>query len=152
MSGPKFGLITTIFLIDPEIWSYFSWFWSSSFFVFWSSSGFVAAAKSLQSCSTLCDPIDVSPPGFPIPGILQARVLEWGAIAFSAPFCYMSTNHRNADSCCSLRDHHYIITRCRNRPREAIWLKFWDFPGHLQFQLLCDFNKSQQKEIQERMG
>ena len=42
-----------------------------------------AAAKSSQSCPTLCDPIDSSPPGSPIPGILQARVLEWGAIAFS---------------------------------------------------------------------
>ena len=42
-----------------------------------------AAAKSLQLCLTLCDPIDGSPPGSPIPGILQARVLEWGAIAFS---------------------------------------------------------------------
>ena len=42
-----------------------------------------AAAKSLQSCPTLCDPIDGSPPGSPVPGILQARVLEWGAIAFS---------------------------------------------------------------------
>ena len=42
-----------------------------------------AAAKSLQSCPTLCDPIDGSPPSFSIPGILQARVLEWVAIAFS---------------------------------------------------------------------
>ena len=42
-----------------------------------------AAAKSLQSCLTLCNPTDGSPPGSPIPGILQARVLEWGAIAFS---------------------------------------------------------------------
>ena len=42
-----------------------------------------AAAKSLQSCPTLYDPIDGSPPGSPVPGILQARVLEWGAIAFS---------------------------------------------------------------------
>ena len=42
-----------------------------------------AAAKSLQSCPTLCDPTDGSPPGSPVPGILQARVLEWGAIAFS---------------------------------------------------------------------
>ena len=41
------------------------------------------AAKSLQSCPTLCDHIDGSPPGSPVPGILQARVLEWGAIAFS---------------------------------------------------------------------
>ena len=42
-----------------------------------------AAAKSLQSCPTLCDPIDSSPPGFPVPGILQARTLEWVAISFS---------------------------------------------------------------------
>ena len=42
-----------------------------------------AAAKSLQSCPTLCDPIGGSPPGFPIPGNLQARTLEWVAIAFS---------------------------------------------------------------------
>ena len=42
-----------------------------------------AAAKLLQSCPTLCDPIDSSPPGSPVPGILQARALEWGAISFS---------------------------------------------------------------------
>ena len=42
-----------------------------------------AAAKSLQSCPTLCDPRDSNPPGFPIPGILQARTLEWVTIAFS---------------------------------------------------------------------
>ena len=42
-----------------------------------------AAAKSLQSCPTLCNPIDGSPPGSPVPGILQARKQEWGAIAFS---------------------------------------------------------------------
>ena len=42
-----------------------------------------AAAKSLQSCPTLCDPIDGGPPGFPVPGILQARTLEWVAISFS---------------------------------------------------------------------
>ena len=42
-----------------------------------------AAAKSLQSCLTLCDPIDGSPPGFTVPGSLQARTLEWVAISFS---------------------------------------------------------------------
>ena len=42
-----------------------------------------AAAKLLQSCLTLCDPIDGSPPGSPVPGILQARTLEWVAISFS---------------------------------------------------------------------
>ena len=45
--------------------------------------GYTAAAKSLQSCPTLCDPIDASPPGSPVPGILQARTLEWVAISFS---------------------------------------------------------------------
>ena len=43
-----------------------------------------AAAKSLQSCPTLCDPRDGSPPGSAIPGILQARTLEWVAISFSS--------------------------------------------------------------------
>ena len=42
-----------------------------------------AAAKSLQSCPTLCDPIDGRPSGSPVPGILQARTLEWVAISFS---------------------------------------------------------------------
>ena len=47
------------------------------------SAAAATAAKSLQSCLTLCDPIDNSPPGSPVPGILQARALEWDAIAFS---------------------------------------------------------------------
>ena len=51
-----------------------SWHWLHS----------VAAAKSLQSFLTLCDPIDHSPPGSPVPGILQARTLEWVAISFSS--------------------------------------------------------------------
>ena len=42
-----------------------------------------AAAKSLQLCPTLCDPIDGSPPGSSVPGILQARILDWVAISFS---------------------------------------------------------------------
>ena len=45
--------------------------------------GTAPAAKSLQSCPTLCDPIDGSPLGSSVSGILQARILEWGAIAFS---------------------------------------------------------------------
>ena len=47
------------------------------------SAAAAATAKSLQSCLTLCDPIDGSAPGSPIPGILQARTLEWVAISFS---------------------------------------------------------------------
>ena len=46
--------------------------------------GNAAAAESLQSCRTLCDPTDSSPPGSPVPGILQARTLEWVAISFSS--------------------------------------------------------------------
>ena len=46
--------------------------------------GAAAASKSLQSCPTLCDPIDGSPPGSAVPGILQARTLEWVAISFSS--------------------------------------------------------------------
>ena len=51
--------------------------------LFFPSAAAAAAAKSLQSCPTLCDPIDSSPPGSPFPGILQARTLEWVAISFS---------------------------------------------------------------------
>ena len=48
-----------------------------------SAAAAAAAAKSLQSCPTLGDPIDGSPPGSPVPGILQARTLEWAATSFS---------------------------------------------------------------------
>ena len=48
----------------------------------------VAAAKSLQLCPTLCDPRDSSPPGSSVPGILQARILEWVAISFSNAFMH----------------------------------------------------------------
>ena len=62
-----------------------------------------AAAKSLQSCPTLCDPIDGSPPGFPVPGILQARTLEWVAISFSQ--CMKVKNESEvAQSCPTLCD------------------------------------------------
>ena len=49
----------------------------------WNPDAAAATAKSLQSCLTLCDPIDSSPPGSPVPGILQANTLEWDAISFS---------------------------------------------------------------------
>ena len=53
------------------------------FLKFWQLPGAWVYAKSLQSCPTLCDPIDGSPPGSPVPGILQTRTLEWVAISFS---------------------------------------------------------------------
>ena len=62
----------------PSSYTVFCFFFSPA----WAAAA--AAAASLQSCLTLCNPIDSSPPGSPVPGILQARTLEWGAIAFSA--------------------------------------------------------------------
>ena len=62
-----------------------------------------AAAKSLQSCPTLCDPIDISPPGSPSPGILQARTLEWVAISFSNAWKWKSESEV-AQSCPILSD------------------------------------------------
>ena len=72
-------------------WSYlterykpFTYFWKNFLKVEWSCfAAATAAAKSPQSCRTLCDPIDGSPPGSPVPGILQARTLERVAISFS---------------------------------------------------------------------
>ena len=75
----------SLLTISFSIWGIFSTIISSKIFsypFFFSSS---AVAKSLQSCPTLCDPIDGSPPGSSIHGIFQARVLEWGAFAFSVP-------------------------------------------------------------------
>ena len=64
-----------------------------------------AAAKSLQSCPTLCDPMDGSPPGSPIPGILQARTLEWVAISFSNAWKWkVESESEAAQSCPTLND------------------------------------------------
>ena len=71
--------------LKPAWTSGISWFmycWSLAWRIL-SITLLVCAAKSLQSYPTLCDPIDGSPPGSPVPGILQARTLEWVAISFS---------------------------------------------------------------------
>ena len=78
-----------------------------------------AAAKLLQSCSTLCDPIDGSPPGSPVPGILQARTLEWVAISFSNAWKWKVEWSLSVVSD-SLQPHELQATRL---PRP------WDFPG-----------------------
>ena len=65
---------------EEHIW-YPGGSWGTS--LYFTAAAAAAAAKLLQSCLTLCDPIDGSPPGSPIPGILQARTLEWVAISFS---------------------------------------------------------------------
>ena len=81
------------------------------------SSAAAAAAKSLQSCPTLCDPIDSSPPGSPIPGILQARTLEWVAISFSSAWKWKWSRSVVSDSS---QPHGLQPTRL---------LHPWDFPG-----------------------
>ena len=68
------------------VYGFFAGGWvriNSLLFCFFLSNSVAAAAKSLQSCPTLCDPIDGSPLGSPVPGILKARALEWVAISFS---------------------------------------------------------------------
>ena len=79
--GPSWPVVGL--LLWPQAWSSSSWppSLASSSGAVWISAA--AAAKSLQSCPTLCDPIDSSPPGSAVPGILQARTLEWVAISFS---------------------------------------------------------------------
>ena len=76
---------------------------------------YTAAAKSLQSCPTLCDPIDGSPPGSPVAGILQARTLEWVVISFSNAWKWSCSVVSN-----SSRPHGLQRTRL---------LPPWDFPG-----------------------
>ena len=62
--------------------------WISKKFMLSKRAAAAEAAKSLQLCPTLCDPIDGSPPGSSVPGILQARTLEWVAISFSNAFMH----------------------------------------------------------------
>ena len=70
--------VLNIFLPQTDMFSEFSFYPVDI-----PSAAAAAAAKSLQSCPTLCNPVDGSPPGSPVPGILQARMLEWVAIPFS---------------------------------------------------------------------
>ena len=80
---PYVPFMKTMVLTHRETWE--KLFLSSGLiFLIWKMDAAAAAAKSFQSCPILRDPIDGSPPGSPIPGILQARTLEWGAIAFSS--------------------------------------------------------------------
>ena len=74
----------TIDKFHPQTQSFSSWVYEQMVIgpLTWKATA-AAAAKSLQSCLTLCDPTDGSPPGSAIPGILQARTLEWVAISFS---------------------------------------------------------------------
>ena len=62
-----------------------------------------AAAKTLQSCLSLCDPIDGSPPGSSVPGIFQARILEWVAISFSNA-CMLAKSLQSCPTLCDPMD------------------------------------------------
>ena len=84
-----------------------------------------AAAKLLQSCPTLCGPIDGSPPGSPIPGILQARTLEWVAISFSNAWKWKWSCSAMSDP---QRPHGLQPTRL---------LRPWDFPSTMPTVLIC---------------
>ena len=78
-----------------------------------------AAAKSLQSCPTQCDPIDASPAGSPIPGILQARTLEWVAISFSSAWKWKV----------KVKSLSRVQLLATNGLQPARLLGPWDFPG-----------------------
>ena len=82
--------------------------------------GYNTAAKSLQSCPTLCDPIDGTPPGSPVPGILQARTLEWVAISFSNAWKWKVKVK-------SLSHIRFLATPWTLQPTRL--LHPWDFPG-----------------------
>ena len=81
-----FRLILTVCVLFYRAFSLFLYIYSVQF------------SSVAQSCPTLCDPIDGSPPGSSVPGILQARTLEWGAIAFSALPYYCCSNQKQVCS------------------------------------------------------
>ena len=97
---------------------FFYVFFSSYFFLFFIPAA--AAAKSLQSCLTLCDPIDGSTPGSPVPGILQARTPEWVAISFSHAWKWKVKV--KSLSCVRL-----LVTPWTIQPTRLLCP--WDFPG-----------------------
>ena len=84
-----------------------------------------AAAKSLQLCPTLCDPIDGSPPGSSVPGILQARILEWVAISFSNA-CMHAKSLQSCPTLCNPTDSSPVQPYGQQPPR---LLCPWDFLG-----------------------
>ena len=104
-------------------WTFWKLFWQeivwSMFqkFKIWHAAA--AAAKSLQSCPTLCDPIDGSPPGSPVPGILRVRVLEWDAISFSNAWKW------KWKWICSVVSNSYLL----HGLQPTRLFHPWDFPG-----------------------
>ena len=81
----------------------------------WQEYTAAAAAKSLQSCPTLCDPIDGSPPGSPIPGILQAKTLEWVALPF-----FRGSSQPRGQTCVSCISRRFFTTAPLGKPAKQI--------------------------------
>ena len=126
-NGSSFSSLLISYLAAFRIWysvlhstkhmpDYF--FWLNSQYLY-AGVTLAAAAKSLQSCPTLCDPIDGSPPGCPVPGILQARTLEWVAISFSNAWKW-KVKWKLLSHVRSSQPHGLKPTRL---------LHPWDFPG-----------------------
>ena len=96
-----------------------------------------AAAKLLQSCPTLCDPIDSSPPGYPIPGILQARTLEWVAISFSNRQDYICWNNKQPPICSGLTHRNLLLIHAESSVGQAglqgLTHRDLQRPSHLDF-------------------
>ena len=80
-------------------------------------------AKSLQSCPTLCDPVDSSPPGSSVHGILQARILEWVAIAFSKAGVYKCKSYTQGD------ESNEKENDCDRKSRARQMTFMWNDPG-----------------------
>ena len=111
-----------------------------------------AAAKSLQSCPTLCDPVDGSPPGSAVPGILQARTLEWVAIAFSRRGSIQSAKTRQAADCGS--DHELLIAKFRLKLKkvEKITRPFRYDLNHILYDLYSGNDKYIQRIRSDRQS
>ena len=128
---------------------------------------FAAAAKSLQSCPTLCDPIGGSPPGSPVPGILQARTLEWVAIS-SSKACMHAKLLQSCPTLCDTMDssppgssvHRILKARILEwvassfspqmnyfhvNPYLRIW--FWSFVALVCSSLKRDFSSRPETEV-----
>ena len=90
-----------------------------------------AAAKSLQTCPTLCDPIDVSPPGSSVPGILQAIILEWAVVPFSNA-CMHAKSLQSCQTLCNPIDGSPPGSSSMGFSRQEYWSGFpFPSPGNL---------------------
>ena len=112
---------------EPRDWNRISWIGRRVLY-YWATREFAtaASAKSLQSCLTLCDPIDGSPPGSAVPGILQARTLEWVAISFSnREFQFSSVQFSHSVVSDSLRPHE--LQHARPFSKKKRWKMSWTY-------------------------